>query len=213
MKMHKIQKDLLSLSRNVNLAEKSLRDIGALIGVEHPQQVQHHIQQLQKKGFLIHDHANNRIVNVNRKVNQERQFINIPIVGAANCGPANILAQEDIEGYLKLSKAMISKSDVMAIRAEGDSMNKANIEGDSIEAGDYVIVDPTNHSPSHGEYVLAVLDGAANIKRFYDDRKNGQIMFISESTYDYPPICVHQDDYSDLMINGKVLKVIKQPNF
>lgn len=211
--MHKIQKDLLSLSRNVNLAEKSLREIGALIGVEHPQQVQHHINQLQKKGFLIHDHANNKIINVNRRVNQERQFINVPIVGAANCGPASLLAQEEIEGYLKLSHSLISKTEVMAIRAEGDSMNKADIDGESINTGDYVIVDPTSQNPNHGDYVLAVVDGAANIKRFYDDRKNGQIMFISESTYDYPPICVHEDDFSDLMINGKVLKVIKQPSF
>jgi repressor LexA len=211
--MHQTQKDLLSLSRNVNLAEKSLREIGALIGVEHPQQVQHHLKQLQKKGFLVHDQTKNEIVNVNRKLTRERQFINIPIVGAANCGPAQLMADENIEGYLKLSRSMIRNKDVIAIRAEGDSMNKAKIDGGPIQTGDYVIVDYKQQAPNHGDYVLAVVDGAANIKRYYDDKPNGQVMLISESTYDYPPICIHESDYSDLMINGKVLKVVKQPKF
>jgi repressor LexA len=211
--MHQTQKDLLSLSRNVNLADKSLREIGALIGVDHPQQVQHHLKQLQKKGFLVHDQTKNQIVNVNRKLTRERQFINIPIVGAANCGPAQLMADENIEGYLKLSRSMIRNKDVIAIRAEGDSMNKAKIDGGPIQTGDYVIVDYKQQAPSHGDYVLAVIDGAANIKRYYDDKSNGQVMLISESTYDYPPICIHESDYSDLMINGKVLKVVKQPKF
>jgi len=211
--MHQIQKDLLSLSRNINLAEKSLREIGALIGVDHPQKVQHHLKQLQKKGFLIHDHIKNEIINVNRKLTRERQFINIPIVGAANCGPAQLIAEENIEGYLKLSKSMIKSNDVIAIKAEGDSMNKAQIDGGPIQTGDYVIVDYKQQAPTHGDYVLAIVDGAANIKRFYDDKANGQIMLISESTYDYPPICIHENDYSDLMINGKIIKVIKQAKF
>lgn len=211
--MHQIQKDLLALSRNVNLAEKSLREIGSLIGVDHPQKISHHMKQLEKKGFIIVNKANNQVININRKTDNERQFINIPIVGAANCGPAQLLAEENIEGYLQLSQSMVGNKQVMAIRAEGDSMNQAKIDGDSINPGDYVIVDYNATSPEHGDYVVAVVDGAANIKRFYDDRTHGQIALVSESTYDYPPIYIHQDDYSDLMFNGKVIKVVKQPSF
>lgn len=211
--MHQIQKELLSLSRNINLAEKSLREIGSLIGVDHPQQVRHHMKQLEKKGFIFVDKFAGKVVNVNRRLHRERQFINVPIVGAANCGPAELLAEENIDGFLKLSQSIVGNKELMALKADGDSMNKAKVDGMSINSGDYVLVDFKANDPKHGDYVLAVVDGAANIKRFYDDRENGQVMLVSESTGEYAPIYIHQDDYSDLMINGTVVKVVKEPTF
>jgi repressor LexA len=211
--MHQIQKDLLSLSRNINLGERSLREIGSLIGVNHPQKVQHHLKQLEKKGFIMIDKASKTIKNLNTDLKKEARFINVPIVGSANCGPAELLADENIEGFLKVSKSNLPKRKVFAVTADGDSMNKADINGKSIKSGDYVIIDPENRSPEHGEYVLSVIDGAANIKRFYKDDENKQIVLTSESTYDYPPIYIHQDDFEDFMINGKVVEVIAKPDF
>lgn len=211
--MHQIQKDLLSLSRNINLGERSLREIGALIGVSHPQKIQHHLEQLEKRGFISIDRANKVIKNSNYDPGNESRFINVPIVGSANCGPAQLIAEENVDGFLKVSKSNIHNEKVIALIASGNSMNRANIDGKSINDGDYVIVDYQNRVPNHGAYVLSVVDGAANIKRLFIDKENQQIVLLSESTQNYPPIYIHENDYSDIIINGHVVQVIKKPKF
>ncbi|MCA9375087.1 hypothetical protein KC622_02015 [Candidatus Dojkabacteria bacterium] len=211
--MHQIQKDLLALSRNINLGEKSLREIGRLINVEHPQKISHHLQQLQKKGFLRIDKSRSLVKNVNKNSRLERSFINIPIVGAANCGPAQLLAEENIEGHLKVSKSIVRGKTLFAVKASGDSMNRSHIDGEAIQNGDYVIVDRGKTALNHGDYGLFVVDGAANIKRPYVDRSNHRIALISESTYDYPPIYIDESDEDTFIVNGKVIKVIGRPKF
>lgn len=211
--MHQIQKDLLALSRNINLGERSLREIGSLIGVDHPQKVQHHLEQLEKRGFITIDRASKTIRNNNYDPSRENRFINIPIVGSANCGPAQLIAEENIEGFLKVSKSNVKQEKVIAVVASGNSMNKAQIDGKGIDDGDYVIVDYENREPQHGAYVLSVIDGAANIKRLYLDSDNHQVVLMSESSGKYPPIYIHESDASDYMINGRVVQVIKKPSF
>jgi biotin operon repressor len=53
--MHTIQQKLLTLSKNTNLAQTSLREMAALIGMpaESPQKIKHHLEQLEKKGFIV----------------------------------------------------------------------------------------------------------------------------------------------------------------
>lgn len=211
--MHDIQKQLLSLTRNVNLGEKSLREIGNLIGVDHPQKISHHLLQLEKKGFIQIDRSNNLIKNSNSNPSNEYSFVNVPIVGAANCGPAQLLADENIEGHLKVSKSIAKNRRLFAVRAVGNSMNRSNINGKSIEEGDYVLVDSESTTPEHGAYSLFVLDGAANIKRFHLNSKSGEILLISESTQEFPPISIHPSDSDHFLVNGKIVDVVKQVKF
>ena len=105
---------------------------------------------------------------------------------------------------------------IFAIKAYGDSMNNARIPNGrnsvhNIQEGDYVIVDPTSKNPSTGDYVLSIIEGTANIKKFVDDTANNQVVLISESTNDLPPI--HIDRTMDYLINGKVIQVIKAPKY
>jgi SOS-response transcriptional repressor LexA len=81
----------------------------------------------------------------------------------------------------------------------------------SIEEGDFAIIDPDNRSPDPGDYVLSVINGCANIKRFYIDKEHGQLLLLSESSENQPPIRLHEDDNLEFFINGKVVTVIKQP--
>ena len=125
----------------------------------------------------------------------------------------DILAEENLEGYLKVSKSMVGKAKkVFAIRASGKSMNKARIGGKySIEDGDYVIVDPNDKNPRNGDYVLSVINGCANIKKFLVNEKEGQIALVSESTENFLPIYINQDD--NFIVNGIVKNVIKNSSF
>ncbi len=209
--MHQIQKDLLALSRNINLDDKSLREIGRLIGIEHPEKIKHHLKQLEKKGFLAINRQSQNIININTDLRKENKFINIPIVGSANCGPATMLAEENVEGYLKVSNSLVgNKKSCFTIKAVGDSMNKANVKGNSIEEGDYVIVDASAKTTENGSYVLAVFDNAAMIKKLHIDKKSGTVLFLSESKYDYPPIVATIEDLNDIFINGQVIQVVKK---
>jgi SOS-response transcriptional repressor LexA len=88
-------------------------------------------------------------------------------------------------------------------------MNRAEIGGKRIEDGDYVIVDVSDKHVRNGDIVLSIIDGLANIKKFYLDKKNNQVILMSQSTKDFPPIYIHEND--DFMINGKVVQVIKKP--
>jgi len=186
----------------------TLRQIGELVGERLPQKIKHHLSQLERKGFIVVDKKNKRITRISNRVDSDNPLISIPIVGAANCGKATIFADQNIEGYLKVSKRLVPrKKSIFAIKADGNSLNKANISGKNIEDGDYVIVDSAEIIPKDGDYIVSIIDGMANIKKYHLDKKNHRIVLLSESTQEYTPIFIHQFD--DFMINGKVVDVIK----
>ncbi|MBX4189330.1 S24 family peptidase [Candidatus Parcubacteria bacterium] len=88
-------------------------------------------------------------------------------------------------------------------------MNRAILGDRRIEDGDFVIVDSRRRSPANQDIVVAIIDGKATIKRFIDDRKNGQIVLKADSSIDYEPIHLHPDD--DFAISGTAVAVIKRP--
>jgi len=207
--MHKIQGQLLRLIEEKNLNGLTLREIGNFIGEKFPQKIKHHLDQLEKKGFII---INHREKSYSRKKlsSMTKGLLSVPIVGTANCGAATIFANENIEGYLKISKTILNKcKNIFAIRAQGLSMNQSNIGGKNIEDGDYLIIDSDDTSPQDGDIILSVIDDMANIKKFVWDEENNQIVLVSQSTKDIPPIYIHEDD--SFLINGKIIQVIKKP--
>jgi SOS-response transcriptional repressor LexA len=219
--MHPIQQKLLELSKQENLAKLSLRDMARLINLpsESPQKIKHHLLQLQKKGFLAIDRIKGvmgRSANsptwANGLLDKASQLFSIPIIGTANCGPATIFAEQNFQGFLRISSKLIGRTKptgLYAIKADGTSMNRAEINGKRIEDGDYSIIDSQQRDPKNNQVILAIIDNKATIKRFIDDRKNGQIVLRADSSFDYEPIYLHPDD--DFSINGKVIGVIKRP--
>ena len=206
----------------------SLQEICKHLGVSSPATVHEHLSALASKGFLEREKNQKRSITLTPLAPWERSSstgeslespyantvgldsISLPIVGSANCGPADILAEENIEGYLKVSKSLLNRRDgLFVIRASGDSMNNADFFGKTIENGDFVVIDSLSRDAKHGDYVLSIIDGCANLKKFIIDR-NGQKMLLSESKSkkDYKPIFLHEDD--DFMINGKIISVIKK---
>ncbi|PIT94359.1 hypothetical protein COT98_04080 [Candidatus Falkowbacteria bacterium CG10_big_fil_rev_8_21_14_0_10_39_9] len=208
--MHQIQEKLLELSKKMSLKGKSLREIGELVGVDNqPQKVKHHLAQLEKKGFVDILGGGSDVRRVEKATGG---LIPVPILGTANCGEARMFADDNIEGYLKVSPTMLKKrNNIFAIRATGFSMNKANVNGESIDQGDFVIVDSENKNPHNGDYVLSIIDGVANIKKIIIDDKRQQIVLLSESSKDYSPIYIHAEDSDCYSVGGKVLQVIKKP--
>lgn len=189
----------------------SFRDVARLVGEDHPQTVKHHLEQLEKKELIEWDKEKKVITKKVTGVTSNIDFTIIPVMGSANCGQADIYADERIEGHIKVSSKLLgNRFKVFAIKAVGFSMNKANIAGRNIEDGDYVIIDPSDKNFRNNDYILSIIDEMANIKKIIIDKSNCQIALISESTYQYPNIFIDESEASKYLINGKVIQVIKQ---
>jgi len=207
--MHPTQEKLLKVIDGKNIGALTLRQIGELVGEKLPQKIKHHLSQLERKGFILIDRKKKKISRIGNKAKVGTPFVSIPIVGAANCGPATIYADQNIDGYLKISKRLAPNSQrLFAIKAEGNSLNRANVGGKNIENGDYIIVDSEDTSPRDGDYVVSIIDDMANIKKYRLDKENSRIVLLSESTQEYTPIFIHEAD--NFRINGKVVDVVKK---
>ena len=209
--MHRVQEKILNLSKSQEIGNLKLREIGELVGESHPQKIKHHLNQLIKKGLLT-PRGNSSFKIAKPGPIEHTPLIAVPILGSANCGPAACYAEENLQGYLNISKNILKKQrDIFSIQAVGDSMNRTNIGGNSIEDGDYVIVDGSDKDISSNGYFLSISSGLANVKKVINDAPNHRVSLISESSVDYPPIIIHEDDNPDLLIAGKVVQVIKKP--
>lgn len=195
-----------------SLNDLTLREIGELIDEGSAQKIKHHLEQLERRGLVVIDKHNRTITRVDQGLNRKTGIVQIPIYGAASCGPAERAADQYIEGFLSISSRILPKiRGLFAIRAVGHSMNKANIDGENIEDGDYVLIDGDDREPRDGDYVLSVVGGVANIKKFLLDKKRKHVILMSESTGDFPPIYLDPKDVTDYIINGHVVKVVKKP--
>jgi SOS-response transcriptional repressor LexA len=210
--MHDIQEKILQLSTLKNLGSMTLRDIGKSVGASHPQSVRHHMNQLIKRGLIKIDKSSKVIEKVQQGTIPNSNLVAIPILGSANCGEATAIADERVEGYLRVSSSIVKyKKGIFALKAVGNSMNRANIEGNSIEDGDYIIIDSNDRNPSKKQYVLSIIDGCANIKKIMKDKENNTFVLLSESTQDIPPIIIHENDHPEYFVNGRVIQIIKKP--
>ena len=218
--MHTIQQKLLALAEKKNLGNYTLREIGGFVDETSPQKIKHHLQQLEKRGF-IHINKMEHIITTTKQqqgttvkgILKNAKLLSIPILGAANAGPAMVFANANIEGYLRVSSTLIARPRLshrlFALKVDGPSMNMAYVGGKKIEDGDYVIIDSEDREAMNDDIVLSVIEGMANIKKYYVDKENNQILLMSESTHDFPAIHIHESD--DFSINGKVIGVIKTP--
>lgn len=217
--MHIIQQKLLTLAKEQNLASLTLRKIGELVEEPgSPQKIKHHLDKLIEKGLLLVGDDGKMLRAASGGIDKKSKLVSLPIIGSADCGEALTFADEKVEGYLRVSLGILDSqfrkkpSDLFVLRAKGESMNRANIKEKNIEEGDFVLVKQDRSMPENGEYVVSVIDGMANIKKFIKDKKNNQIILMSESSLDISPIYIHEDDYSGYFVCGRVIDVMKKPD-
>lgn len=210
--MHETQEKILKLAETKDVLSMKIIDLQRELKINHSEKIRHHLNQLKKKGLIYSDSKGHSKV-AEPEAFEINEIFNLPIMGLANCGEACELAYDNIQGYLKVSPGIVGRKKpdgLFVVKAVGNSLNRAQgIE--PINDGDYVIIDLKNRAPRDGEYVLSIIDDAANLKRFYNEKGSDEIRLISESTKKLPPIVIHKSDFetSKYMINGVVLKVIK----
>lgn len=141
--------------------------------------IQDHIHALQKKGFLSVSEKRSRSIRILENGNPKGAhpfFASVPILGSVRAG-SPLLAEENLDGFLNLAEPFISEGkNYFALRVKGESMKDAGI----LE-GDVAIVEEKNIA-DNGQIVVAVLDDAITIKRYFKE-KNRIRLQPENSTY------------------------------
>ena len=148
-----------------NLCPPTIRECSSHFGIT-PRAVQCHFSALQKKGYLSQSEKRSRSVRVlmdESGYERAPAVIRIPILGAVAAGKP-LLCEENLDGYLNLSEPFVGKDDTyFALKVRGNSMIDAGIfDGD-------IAVIRQQHTANNGEIVVAVLDEAITLKRFFKE--------------------------------------------
>lgn len=206
--MHLIQKKLLDIAKLEDIGALRRVDLVEMVNCEYPSQITHHLNQLIKRGDLVRKEG--RLVPALRT---NAGLITIPVMGEADCGEATKYADGRIIDNLAVSPSVLSTAlsdKLYVLVARGDSMNAANVNGQSIENGDYIVIEKKdNYVPKDGDVVVSIIAGLANVKRLRRDNVRQRIVLLSEShrQKDFAPIIISEHD--DFAVEGKVVDVIK----
>ena len=213
--MSETRKQILELAKTTDVNTLGVRELARQLGV-HPQTAKYHKEWLIKKG-MIKRTGTFRASRVEENLLGEANLVTIPYLGAANCGPATRIAGAEPAGEISVSSRLLKRAgsldSLFAVKAEGTSMNRARLYGESIDDGDFVIVD-SGRAPEKGDYVVATVNNLANVKKFLPEQDSegnlSHIALVSESTEEYEPIFIHPEDQSEGLIAGVALQVLKR---
>lgn len=195
--LHETQKSLLELLKNNITDPLTIRELQDELDVSSPSVIYHHIQQLEKKGYLKRNPHNSKDYQI--LTEPEKPIVYLNLYGMAQCGPNGSILDGNPVDRIPIASRLIkfSTEEAFLVEAKGDSMEP------KIKEGDLVIAKKSNIADD-GDTVVCVYDSMAIIKKFY--RKEGQIILHSENNTNHPPILAEQEQ---VRIEGLVKSVIQ----
>lgn len=189
----------------------SLSELQGMLNITTKRGVVSHLEALEKKGYIIRtsEPRGIQIVDSAEEDILYEYLVGIPILGYANAGTPLVLAEEENLGILQLDKSLVgNKDNLFSLIVKGDSMNMREVEGKYIQEGQYIVIQKDAEFED-GDVVLAIVDGSATVKNI----KKSEDMVILYPQSNNP---IHKPIYLDInsnsMINGKVIKVLDNPN-
>jgi repressor LexA len=181
VKLHKTQEKLLGLLAGNMDSPLTMRELQEKLDLSSPSLVHHHVNQLEKKGFLKRNPNNPNDYQILTTPEEPITFLNL--YGSAKCGSAGTLLSGNPIARIPLSPRLISFSTEQAflIKAEGDSMYPEIKDKD-------IIIAKKQQTAENGDIVICSLDNEVRIKKF---RRFSDNEFILESiNFKYDPIFV-----------------------
>ena len=138
-----------------------------------------HVKALEKKGYLKIDNNRSRTIEVvGYDEPVDEQVREIPILGNVAAG-LPLLAEENLEGTVRLPTEHLGSGSHFALHVRGDSMRNAGImDGD-------LAVFRQQPVAENGDIVVAMVEEAVTLKRFY--REKNRVRLQAENPA-YPPI-------------------------
>lgn len=208
------QEKVLSHIRNFFLDNgyaPSLTELQEMLSISTKRGVVSHLEALEKKGYIIRtsEPRGIQIISDGEEDAVYEYLVGIPILGYANAGTPMVLADEQNLGILQVDRTLLgSRKDLFGLIIKGDSMNMRSIEGKNLEEGHYLVVQKSSEYED-GDVVVAIVDGCATVKNIKRE-KDIVILYPESSNLIHKPI--YLDSNSNSMINGKVIKVLDNPN-
>ena len=194
------QKEVLTFISN--FTEESgfpptVREIGDHFGIS-LRAVQDHLAALQKKGYLATEQKRSRSIRVliDERAKEPAVFMEkVPLLGTVAAGKP-LLCEENLDGYVNLTEPFIRPGkSYFALRVRGTSMINAGI----LE-GDLAIIEQ-NSVAYDGQIVVAVLDDAITLKRYY--RETDKVRLQPENPAFQPIYC------EDVRIVGILSNIVR----
>ncbi|MGB1276254.1 MAG: transcriptional repressor LexA [Nannocystaceae bacterium] len=183
----------------------TLREIGEHMGIRSTNGVNDHLKALERKGYLVREELKSRALRPVDMINERDKRVEVPILGRVAAG-APILAEENISERVSIDRYFLGSAkanEVFGLVVSGESM----IE-DGIFDGDYLFVRKQS-TAERGEIVVAMIEGEATVKRFYNE---GDRIRLQPANASMQPIYVNRTDARSLDILGKVVGIYRNFN-
>jgi repressor LexA len=187
----------------------SVREIGQAVGLASTSAVHHHLEALEKEGYLERGAARSRAIRLTPHAALQsglsgellpqspvEQSHVLPIVGEIAAG-GPIEAYQDTSETLSVPEMLAPAGDAYVLRVRGDSMIDAHIQD-----GDFVVIRP-QQTARNGDIVVAqVEENAVTLKRFF--KENGKVR-LQPANEQYAAMI-----YDDVRVQGKLIGVIRR---
>ncbi|MBK7979221.1 MAG: repressor LexA [Ignavibacteriae bacterium] len=173
----------------------TLAEIAKKFGYNNRSTAQQHLNAIEKKGYIKRNSKLSRGIEL---LLEDKFFIPKPILGEVAAGNPLTIYPDAID-TIELPTIAHMPKDSFLLRVKGESLKDAYIF-----SGDVVIVNP-NLEPVNGKIVVAILDDAAVVKRFF--KKANSIELHSENP-EFEPIIIKKN-YVNFKIVGIVVGIYR----
>src|SRR6185295_5221817 len=187
----------------------SVREIALAVGLSSTSAVHHHLQMLEREGYLERGAAQSRAIRltptaaiqlglthelVPQAVTAEAHVL--PVIGEIAAG-GPIEAYQDASETMAVPDVLAPSGDAYVLRVRGDSMIEAHIAD-----GDFVLIRPQTTARNGDIVVAQVEENAVTLKRFFKEKDQTRLQPANPA---YPP-----QFYDDVRIQGKLIGVIRR---
>ncbi len=180
----------------------TLREIADGLGINSTNGARSLVEVLERKGAIERRPGLSRglVIPQEHQAEALKGIWNIPVLGRVAAG-APILAEENLEGYIRVDEAMVGpQTQSFALTVKGDSMINAGIfDGDTVIAR----LQPTAVT---GDLVVAVLDDEATVKFYFPDQERVR---LEPANPNFDPILVDPRQ-TPFRIAGKVTALVRK---
>ncbi len=187
----------------------SVREIARAVGLASTSAVHHHLQILEREGYLERGAAQSRAIRLTptaalrlglsselmpQSAMSEAHLL--PIVGEIAAG-GPIEAYQDASESMAIPDLLAPSGDAYVLKVRGDSMIEAHIAD-----GDFVLIRPQSTARNGDIVVAQVEDNAVTLKTFFKEKDR---IRLQPANPNYPA-----QFYDDVRIQGKLIGVIRR---
>ncbi len=167
--LEKVREYIIEYQKEKGLSP-SYRKIMKAVGIPSVSSVQRYVLALEKQGQI----QRTNIGNIATFPQLRRTGTTMtPLVGEIACGQP-VDAIQNIEESFALPKSLFGEGELFMLRTFGDSMIDIGIKKNDL------IVVRKQSTAENGDIVVAMVNGATTLKRFY--RRNGKIVLHPENS-------------------------------